>query len=256
MATLTAAPATILAGIPTGLRTPLLDEFNKLVRNYRESRWEPAELNGGKFAEVVYAILRGHVDGAFAGAPAKPPNMVDACRALEQATGFPRSVRIHIPRTLLALYEVRNNRNVGHVGGDVDPNSMDASVVLAMSKWVMAELIRLFHNCSTDDATAAVEALTDKTIPLLWKVDGRMRVLGAGLSTRDKMMVLLYGLNEAASVRSVAEQIEYANVSRLRRQVVDDAHREDLVHFNKAADSVLITPVGIRYVEQHIPLEL
>src|SRR4029079_6642275 len=111
-------------------------------------RWEPSELNGGKLCEVAYSILKGYVDGRMPPRPKKPRNMVDACRALEAADDsvFPRSVRIQIPRMLIALYEIRNNRGVGHVGGDVNPNEMDSRVVLETSKWIMAELVRLFHN--------------------------------------------------------------------------------------------------------------
>src|SRR5438034_1154534 len=121
----------LLAGVPVGLRTPLIDSHNAITKNFREHRWEPSELNGGKFCEVVYTILKGYIDGSFPAAPAKPGNMVDACRALEQADAarFPRSVRIQIPRMLVALYEIRNNRGVGHVGGDVVPNHMDAVAV-------------------------------------------------------------------------------------------------------------------------------
>lgn len=72
-----------LSGIPTGLRKPLLEEYNKLAKHYREGRWEPAELNGGKLCEIVYTILKGYVDGSFPDAPSKPGNMVEACRALE-----------------------------------------------------------------------------------------------------------------------------------------------------------------------------
>jgi hypothetical protein len=86
--------------------------------------------------------------------------MVDACRQLEQASStFPRSIKVQIPRVLLALYEVRNNRGVGHVGGEVNPNHMDASMVLHSSKWLVAELVRIFHNVDTAIATAVVEAL-------------------------------------------------------------------------------------------------
>src|SRR5438876_337250 len=83
---------------------------NKLARHYRESRWEPAELNGGKLSEIVYTILKGHVDGAFPATPSKPRNMVDACGALASANSFPRAIRIQIPRIIVALYEIRNNR--------------------------------------------------------------------------------------------------------------------------------------------------
>jgi len=47
---------------------------------------------------------------------------------------------------LIAQYEIRNNRGVGHVGGDVDQNHMDAKIVVEMAKWTIAELIRLFHS--------------------------------------------------------------------------------------------------------------
>lgn len=120
-------PSTCLSGLSSALRGELLAAYEEIVRNYRERRWEPSELNGGKLCEVVYSILRGHVDGRMPARASKPRNMVDACKALESADqSFPRSVRIQIPRMVMALYEIRNNRGVGHVGGDVDPNAMDA----------------------------------------------------------------------------------------------------------------------------------
>jgi hypothetical protein len=246
----------VLAGIPAVLRDPLLGEFNKLIRNFREGRWEPAELNGGKLSEIVYTILQGHVDDAFPAAPSKPSNMVDACRQLEKATSFPRSIRIQIPRVLLALYEIRNNRNVSHVGADVDPNHMDSLLVVSMAKWIMAELIRVFHGTSTDEAARVVESLTERTVPLLWRIGTRVRVLGSGLSASDKMLVVLYGEARSIGVKELAETIEYGNTSRFRDRIVLDAHRNDLVHFDRASDSVLLSPVGVRYVETEISLEL
>src|SRR6267154_5938231 len=136
-------PTKALGGLPPTLRAELLSALGEIVRNYREHRWEPSELNGGKLCEIVYTILRGHVDGSIPPHGTKPGNMVDSCRALEKADAkrFSRSVRIQIPRVLVALYEVRNNRGVGHVGGDVNPNAMDARLVLESSKWLVAELV-------------------------------------------------------------------------------------------------------------------
>ena len=57
--------AHVLSGLPPKLRAELLEAFNEIVRNYREGRWEPAELNGGKLSEVVYSIVRGLIDGGF-----------------------------------------------------------------------------------------------------------------------------------------------------------------------------------------------
>ena len=247
-------PAEALAGIPTSLRTPLLKEFNKLTRNFREGRWEPAELNGGKLCEIVYTIIRGHVDGIFAKKPSKPSNMVHSCRELEKATGFPRSIRIQIPRMLIALYEIRNNRNVGHVGSDVDPNRMDASVVLAISQWIMAELVRIFHGVSTDEAARVVESLVERTLPLLWNVGDFTRILAPDMSAKDKTLTLLYGSVEPQPVRWVIDSIEYSNASQFRNTVLKSAHRAKLIEFDLKADTVELSPLGIKYVEDNIPL--
>lgn len=252
--TSTPSAADALNGIPDGLRKPLLEEFNKLARHYRESRWEPAELNGGKLCEITYSILKGHVDGKFPASPSKPKNMFAACTALEQATAFPRSVRIQIPRMLVSLYEIRNNRNVGHVGADVDPNHMDATVVYSMIKWVMSELVRIFHSISPEEAAAVVETLTERDVPLLWQVGEVTRVLGTGLSAKDKMLVLVYGSSGSVSVRDILQSIEYGNASRFRANVLKAAHKADLIHFDARSDAVTLSPVGVRYVEENIPL--
>lgn len=246
----------LLAGIPAGLRDPLVNEFNKLLRNFREGRWEPAELNGGKLSEIVYSILRGHVDGAFPDGPYKPRNMVDACRGLEAATTFPRSVRIQIPRMLVSLYEIRNNRNVGHVGADVDPNHMDAGVVVGMAKWVVAELVRIFHGVTPEEATVAVDAIVERSIPVVWAVNGGKRVLASGLNTGDKTLLLLYSCAEPCDATTLAGWLEYSNTSRYRRTVLPGLHKRDLIHFERDADLAQLTPLGIRYVEETLELNL
>lgn len=246
--------AAVLGAVPTGLREPLVEEFNKILRNFRERRWEPTELNGGKLCEIVHSILAGHVDGSFPASPSKPRNMYEACKRLEQASA-PRSVRIQIPRMLIALYEIRNNRGVSHVGGDVDPNQQDSTVVVAMSQWIMAELVRVFHRIDLAAATAAVETLVQRTTPLIWKVNGSLRVLNPSLSARDKSLVVLYSAG-AMTAGALAAAIEYHNLSRFRNSVIGKAHAEKLLNLDPQTDEVVLSPLGIRYVETEIDLEL
>ena len=243
--------------IPDGLRAPLFVAFNSIVRNFRERRWEPAELNGGKLCEVIYSILRGYIDGAFPSKPSKPRNMVDACRALEASGGrFPRSLTIQLPRMLIALYEVRNNRGVGHVGGDVDPNHMDAVVVVSIAKWLVAELIRVFHDVDTGAATAAVETITDRTIPLIWSVGGNHRVLNPALKMKDKMLALLYTFNGPVQEADLTRWVEHSNPSVFRQRILQPAHADKLLEYDSQARTVQISPLGAKYVEDNIRLEL
>lgn len=251
------SPATALGPVPAGLRDPLVDAFGEIVRNFRERRWEPAELNGGKLCEAAYTILRGYIDGSYPTRPRKPSNVVDACRAFErEASNLPRSIRVQIPRVLMALYEIRSNRGVGHVGGDVNPNHMDAVAVLHMAKWVMAEIVRLFHDVSTDAASEIVEALVERETPVVWEVAGRKRVLDTGLSRKKKTLLLLHSASSPLEEADLAAWVEHPSLANYRRDVLRPAHREKLIEYEPDKGLVHLSPRGVTYVEERLPLTL
>ncbi len=245
--------ANLLKGLPAGLRSELLHTYSDILRNFRERRWEPAELDGGKLCEIVYTILRGHVDANYPPSASKPRNMMAACAALENApTTFPRSVRIQIPRMLVALYEIRSNRSVAHVGGDVNPNHMDAVCVVEMSKWLMCELVRIFHDVSTEDATTAVDSLVERTLPLVWKVGENFRVLSPNMSMRDKTLTLLYQRNGSVDEKDLLRWVEHTNGTVFRRDVILVAHKGKLLEYDSGSRTLQISPLGRRYVEDFI----
>src|SRR4051812_18445095 len=114
-------PSRVLAALPQGLRDELFSSYQKIMSNYLERRWEPSELNGGKFCEAAYSIINGAVKGSFPMKASKPSNMMLACQTIEREPADPnrvgdRSLRLLIPRLLPVLYEIRNNRGVGHLG--------------------------------------------------------------------------------------------------------------------------------------------
>jgi hypothetical protein len=176
-----------LASIPKDLRDELFAEYRAIIQNYAEHRWSPTELSAGRLCEVVYSILNGYGSGAYPARASKPSDFVGACRRLESHSNVPRSFQILIPRTLPALYEVRNNRGVGHVGGDVDPNHMDATFVVSASNWMLAELVRVFHNLSILEAQQLVDAIAERRVPLIWQGDDVKRVLNPKIEVRDQI---------------------------------------------------------------------
>lgn len=247
-------PTTLLSAIPKGLRTPLIDEYNKILKNFRERRWEPTGLNGGKLAEITYTILKGHIDGKFPAKPKKPPNMVDSCRNLEKEdkNKFCRSVRIQIPRILITLYEIRNNRNIGHTGGDVDPNYMDSIAVVYMSKWVLSELVRVFHATTMDAAKDAIEAIVCRETSLIWEVDGKKRVLDTKMSKPDQTLLLLNSIPGKESEKNLCEWVEHSNPTIFRRDVLKKLHKRKFIEYNSTNQTAQISPNGIAYVEQKL----
>jgi len=242
---------TLLSGIPAGLRTPLLVEYDSIVQAYFEGRWSPTELSGGRFCEIVYTILDGHASGSFARTPSKPRNFVDACRRLEGNSGVPRSFQILIPRILPALYEVRNNRGVGHVGGDVDPNRMDAGFVIETVRWILAELIRVFHATSPDEADRAVQQLASITVPLVWDGGDVRRVLDPKTPLNIQVLLLSGTVPGGALLADIESCIEAKTTSYLIR-TVRKLHSDRLIELNETTGLVRVLPPGAAQLAKHI----
>lgn len=235
--------------LPTGLRDDLLGAYNEIVKNYAERRWEPAELNGGKLCEAAYTIVRGLADGIFPGRSNKPRNMVSACLAMEQETAQPRSVRIQIPRMIVALYEIRNNRGVGHAGGDVDPNDMDATAVLYVSKWLVAELVRVLHTLTTAEATDIVEALIERQVALVWSAGDKKRVLKPGLTWKKNTLLLLLSETGEIAEADLFRWIEHKSLAVYRRDVLRPGHKERLWEYDETSRTIHLLGPGVEAAE-------
>lgn len=152
------------------------------------------------------------------------------------------------------MYEVRNNRGVGHVGGDVDPNGMDAKLVLETSKWIVAELVRIFHNVTTDAASAVVEKLTERTFPVVWEIGDTKRVLKPELSVREQTLLLLYASDSKVSEGQLVAWTEYSSVAAFRRDILRKLHDKRLVEYREQQKDAQLTPLGIEFVERELPL--
>ena len=244
-------PDQALHDLPDGLRQPLIQEYSNILNNFMERRWRPSELSGGRFCEIVYTILAGYATGTYHPTPLKPRNFVNACRQLETYTNVPRSFQILIPRLLPGLYEIRNNRNVGHVGGDVEPDFMDSSLVVSVASWIMAELVRVFHRVSTEEAQNLVDHLVERRLPLIWKSNEIKRVLIPGLFLKDQILLLLASENSKVQVDTLFSWVEYKKRGYFNR-IIRQLHRQRLVEFNEGTGDIELLPPGADYVSNFI----
>lgn len=247
----------ILSELPESLRKSLFVSYREIASNFIEHRWEPSELSGGKFCEVVYTIIDGRLKGKFPQKPFKPKNMVDACRELEKikedsAVVGQRSLRIHIPRVLPVLYEIRNNRGVGHVGGEVDPNLMDATLVYSMASWVLGELIRIFHSVTVQEAQERVDSLIERKNLLVWEVEGIKRVLDPSMSKKDQTLLLLYSKSDWTYDCDLTKWVEYSTESMFIKRILLPLHRLRHIEYDLINKKSRISPAGCIYVEKKL----
>lgn len=250
---------TIFAILPAPLVKGLEKSFNQIQSNFAQRRFEPSELNGGKFSEVVLRILEWHTSTPKSYTPfgTKIRDFGQATRRFESMTTFPDSVRFHIPKILTALYDIRNKRGVGHMGGDVDPNHMDSLLVVNATSWILAELVRIFHNLTTSEAQAKVEGLIVRRFPVVWEVGGRRRVLNPNLRFPDKTLLLLYD-SYPKSIRDeiLCQWTEYSNPTMFRSKILKPLHKKKLLEYDSNAGDVFLSPLGVKYVETNVKLEI
>lgn len=249
--------ASVFPSIPKQVLERLEKSYNSTKKNFRENRFEPSELNGAKFCEAVFRLLEWHTSKSYMPFGSKIGDFSQAVRRFENMSKFPDSVRFHIPKILDALYGIRNKRGVGHLGGDVDPNYIDAVFVVSACDWVMAELVRIFHGLSTEEAQRLVQNLVTKKLPIIWHIGDLKRVLAVDLSFKDKALALLYDEHpHSVNETDLFKWVEHSNLTVFKRDIMRPCHGEKLIEYNKGTGKISLSPIGLRYVERKIKLEL
>ncbi len=240
-----------LRALPDAFRNPLIEEFENALSEYRASDWEKVGLKAGKFCEIAYSICAATAVGSFPAFPSKPANFQKSCLDLEQYNKTSgRSLCIQVPRILLGLYELRNNRAIGHVNNEISPNFMDAEFFIRGMKWVMAEFVRQFSSLSLDNSHAIIESITVRAFPIVWASGDVKRVLEPAKTASQKTLILLYAEAKPVSVSTLQSWIEYKNTTDYKRKVLKDLHKKALVHFDEKKGTVQILPPGQNMVEK------
>ena len=101
------------------------------------------------------------------------------------SSAFVDSVRLHIPRALRLVYDIRNNRDAAHLADGIDPNLQDANVVVSTINWVLAEFVRLYHSVPADEAHRIVGEIVTRTVPIIQDFDGHLKVWKPSLKAGD-----------------------------------------------------------------------
>lgn len=241
----------IAATVPTGLVDEVLDAFAEAKRRFYRNDLRPSEIEGGRFSEAVFRILQWTTTNKYTPIGKTLPGVSTLIDKLENAQGSD-SVRLHIPRTLRLIYDIRNKRDVAHLADGIDPSQQDATLVVRNMEWVLAELVRLFHSVSPAEAHRIIADLVSKDVPLVQVFDGYPRVLKQ-LKASDHLLVLLYWRGaEGATYEELNAWARPAMRANLKRTLAT-LDSKDLLHLQ--GDRYLLTHVGEGYVEKRRLLE-
>lgn len=241
-----------LSALDARFRNRLIKSYLDLKGAFVQRQYDTCGLRAGRFAETTLRLLQERLTGAHIQFGTRIPNFIDECAKLEKLpkTAGPESLRVVMPRALAFVYTIRSKRGVGHVGGDVDANPIDAATCARLADWCMAELIRVVHTLTLEEAQRILDAISGRQLPQIWSVLDRQRVLNPSLGHREQTLLLLYETPKGeASVNDLFQWTGHTHKTRYERRVLTALHRERLVEFDRDQRVVILSPTGIKLVE-------
>jgi hypothetical protein len=237
-----------LGGVPVEFRTRIVDLYRSLKSAYSDHHYDACGLRAGKLSEVLLRYLQHELTGAYTPFGTKINGFTHECLKIERlpaSTGH-ESFRVLIPRALNFAYTLRNKRDVGHVGGEIDANEIDSATAIRIMDWCISEVIRVTRAVPLEDAQLVLDAIAERQIPLVWAVPGgRKRVLDPSMTQAEQALVLLYSdIETAIPVEDLADWIGAKRPDLFRSRVVLPLHDKRLVEFDAETRTVILSPKG------------
>lgn len=242
-----------LGAFPAALRKRLLKAYRELKTHSLEGELDAIGTRAGRLAEVILRAIQFKLQGAFTPLSQGLPNFKSECERLERlpASSSPEGLRVLMPRALCFLYTLRNKRDFGHSGGEVDANKIDAGTAVAVSDWCVAELVRVCHSIPIEDAQLLCDAIAERRLPIVWKVLGRKRILSASLSYADQTLLFLYSALEfGVAVEDLLLWTEHPKASNYRRDVLAKLHAARFLEWDRETEMAVLSPLGARFAER------
>ena len=233
----------------------LLECYREQKRNFFLGNHRPTEVEGGRFSEAAFRMLE-----QFAGFSITPiGKQLDTEGLIRKLQGlpssFPDAIRLHIPRTLRVVYDIRNKRDAAHLADGIDPNLQDASFVFNCLDWVLAEFIRLSGGISSEEATRLIKSITVNAIPAIEDFNGLLKTLKPSLKVSDIILLLLYHQgSKGASITDLIAWVKPFQRANLKATLNRIEHDKDLIVFK--SDKYFITRLGILEVQKKKLLEI
>jgi hypothetical protein len=211
------------------LVTQLTDEFVSMERRFIQRDWEPAELDGGQFSEILARILY-HFDS---GNLNRGKDFEECIKYLEndqvQHAIQPRHNALHLGRVLRTIYKFRSQRGAIHISPTYKPNHMDAKYLIESVRWCFNEALRMFWQGDRELAAKTIRELLTFDVPCIGVFENIIMVQRTDLEAEEEILVLLHYAGEHGFSR--AELGRYAkfspaSVTRSLQKLMDSSIRQ------------------------------
>jgi hypothetical protein len=173
------------------LASQLVDEFISMERRFIQRDWEPAELDGGQFSEIVARILY-HLDSGTLNYNKEHGSCLSYLENESNPHTLNRTEVLLICKVLHVIYKFRSKRGAVHISATYSPNHMDSKLLIENVRWCMNELLRIFWTGDRDTVAKAIKELLQFDVPCIGLFDGVPFVQRTDLRADEEVLLLLH----------------------------------------------------------------
>ena len=227
---------------PPELVNSMLTSYENALAEYKKEHWQYFGNEIGQFVEVARRMIEYQLDNRYTPLAKKLDNFNEKILTAWENydSKFSEVYRIVIPRCLYSMYCLRNKRGMIHKS-HIDPNRMDASVLLSNTKWVLAEIFRQVSTMSFEETEEIVNSIMRKEASIVWDTGNGLRILDTKMSCKNKVLCLLYIKNGQVDT-DLQKSTEYKNTTEFKR-VLRTLHKEKLIEY--ADSKCILSPTGL-----------
>lgn len=172
-----------------------------MERRYIQRDWEPTELDGGQFCEVLARILY-HQDSGLL----NPTKSFDECvKFIENEQVVHRLTARQDPlllvRSLRTIYKLRSKRGAVHISPSYSANEMDSRYMIESIRWCMNETLRVFWRGDREAVARAIRELIQFDVPCVGNYESALLVQRTDLTAEEEVLVLLHYAGDAGFTR-------------------------------------------------------
>lgn len=171
-------------------------------------------VQGGKFVEAVFHFLESLVTGII---PNKIGSMRNTAQQLENNGLIPTSLRIHIPRLLLSIYDLRSKSDGAHWIRNKHAHYSEAAIVLSVLTYVLEEISLYISEKKRNHFEVALKDTFWDMVPLIEFINGKIFINNPDVSARESILLLLYSrISEQMTIDEIYNHLDGFTLKNIR----------------------------------------
>lgn len=237
------------------LTSQLVDEFVSIERRYILRDWEPTELDGGQFSEILGRILY-HMDS---GNLDRARDFGDCTRYIHNdlvVHNVDRDAAKMLFMAINVVHKFRSKRGAVHISPTYKANHMDSRYMVEAVRWAMAETLRIFWNGDRQTVAKAISEMLCFDVPSVGKFEEQILVQRTDLKPEEEILILLHYAGDAGFTRTELGKHARCSASSVTKSLDSLASTAKRQVFRTAGQRIVLTDLGHKRIREELAEKL